>query len=92
MSAHVLSSFVCKATRTAYSVAGPNLYHLSLVPPTRLLDCERFEIKAPSVPGGSVLGTITHSGFEITEADEMYHTVWKNVDNLKEEVRCRLVC
>ena len=35
----------------------------------------------------TLLGTITHSGFEITEADEMYHTVWKNVDGLTEEVR-----
>ena len=71
----------------SYKTVGPNLYHLSLLPPTVLLDCERFELKASSVSGGSVIGTITHSGFQITEADEMYHTAWKNVDDLKEEVR-----
>lgn len=86
-------SFVCKATRTAFNrVAGSsNRFVLSLTEPRNLLDCESFSLSNLSndvpIKANSPIGTITHSGFEITEADEMYHTVWQNVDGLKEEVR-----
>ena len=40
--------------------------------------------RGASVEAGEVLLSLDWSGFSISEADELYHTVWDNVEGTKE--------
>ncbi|GMI11114.1 hypothetical protein TrLO_g10098 [Triparma laevis f. longispina] len=80
-------TFTCLKTLTRLTPTRPNTWTLSLIPPTLLHDVETFTPSLPSssyILGGSPLGTFSHSGFLITEADEMYHTQWENFEGVHE--------
>ena len=91
-------SLICRITSTSFKRISKNTYQLSLIPPTSLLDCESHCLPTtlplssplnPHLAPNDTLISISHSGFAITSADEMYHTVWENVEDVL-DVKVRL--